>query len=429
MSKFKTRRTVLISVVGAAVAILALALFFHFIYPRLKESGVPRITTNPGFIKGFPWDLELLSRPPEFKWINRTDKVYSLIYQGLPYNGKPVEVFACYATPGSVSGDFSKDHNHNLPGIVFVHEGTGTAHPSIVKLWAARGYAAVSMDLDGQAPAYIKLNNSGPPAQSYMDFDWNYHAIAKIILAHSLILSFEEVDKNRTAIFGQSVGGHLTCMAAGIDNRFKAAASVHGTGFIHEKGFFKDWYESRLSPNEQRVWRDLLDPSNYIKNIRCPFLFIGNTNDEYYPLESLIRSYRLLTNRFYLYMDPSLRHHWKIGPFLRILAAFFDQEINEGPSLPKIQTPEIIKDKIISQSSDLQIDRPAFLYYTTDGGSFNQCTWQLLGARVEANRIIADLPSADTAACFFNYYPVDDAAVSSEVLILKDSFLPQSSNE
>jgi len=63
---------------------------------------------------------------------------------------------------------------------------------------------------------------------------WTYHAVADVLLAHSLVRSFPEVDAECTGVTGISWGGYLTCIVAGLDTRFKCAAPLYGCGFLHE---------------------------------------------------------------------------------------------------------------------------------------------------------------------------------------------------
>ena len=415
--KYRNHAKVLLSILLIAALIISAAIYFYC--QHLSSQHIVKISTSAQFPKGFPWDLELLSRPPEVKWIDKTGKIKSFYYEGLPYKGKTTDVFAYYATPGSIAGNPAKDKE--LPGIVIVHGGCQTASQSVVALWAQRGYAAISMDLDGHGPDFGRLVNGGPPAEAYMSYDWNYHAVAKIILAHSLLLSFDEVDNNKTAISGLSVGGHLTCITAGIDNRFSAAVSVYGTGFIYEKGFFKGWYQDRLTEEEQRQWRDLLDPSNYLEHITCPFLFAGNPNDKYYPLEIRIKSYELLKGPFYLYNDPDLPHS-NIGHSLYILESFLGQYLKVGPALPLLLQLEINGDKLHVRSSDLQKNHSAYVYFTTDAEPSDRRRWHIYPARTDQDGIVADLPPDNTTACFVNYLVDDHVILSSTVLILDNSF-------
>jgi len=48
---------------------------------------------------------------------------------------------------------------------------------------------------------------------------WQYHALADILLAHSLIRSLPDVDPDRVGLTGISWGGYLTCLTVGVDSR------------------------------------------------------------------------------------------------------------------------------------------------------------------------------------------------------------------
>src|SRR5687768_1176004 len=69
--------------------------------------------------KTSPWQLDQLSKAPAFEWVDSKSTVRSLMYVGEPYAGNPTRVFAYYATPGTLSGDTSQDHD--LPAVVLVH--------------------------------------------------------------------------------------------------------------------------------------------------------------------------------------------------------------------------------------------------------------------------------------------------------------------
>jgi cephalosporin-C deacetylase-like acetyl esterase len=87
--------------------------------------------------------------------------------------------------------------------------------------------------------------------------------VANVILAHSLIRSFDEVDAGRTAVTGTSWGGYLTCIVAGLDNRFKAAVPVYGCGFLNENSVWLRRFAKMTLVQKDR-WVRLWDPSMYI---------------------------------------------------------------------------------------------------------------------------------------------------------------------
>lgn len=404
-------------------ALCAVGIWFIWNYAHSAEAGHGTfLISNPHDAGECLWDLNRLSHAPKVKWIDREGPVKSLYYEGLPYNGQKTYVFAYYATPGSISGDYTKDHD--LPGIVFVHGAECRANDQIVRMWARQGYAAISMSLEGPGPDPDPFKNSPPPKQ-YMSFVWNYHAVARVILAHSLILSFPETDPERTYLNGVSLGGGLTCIVAALDNRFKAAASIFGCGFMYKDGFFKDWYDKKLSGKAQTIWKNSLDPSNYLGRIRIPFLFVAGTNDKFYPVDILSDSYRLLKKERYFFVWPELIHSEKTAS-LSILRGFFNHfSKGDPPRLPEIGTPVINGSTIAVKARNVNGRGRAYLAYTTDAGPYAKRNWQTTPARINPNIMIAELPSGKVTACAFVYLYLDgrnnkkDMMMASNLLLMK----------
>ena len=104
------------------------------------------------------WPLENLKTPPAMKWLDDSSPIRSLTYENEKFEGHTTDVFAFYATPGTISGDTSKDKD--LPAVVLIHGGGGTAFAQWAMLWAKRGYAAIAMDLGGQRPPAPKFDQT-----------------------------------------------------------------------------------------------------------------------------------------------------------------------------------------------------------------------------------------------------------------------------
>ena len=86
---------------------------------------------------------------------------------------------------------------------------------------------------------------------------WTFHAIASVIKAHSYLRALPEVDETRIGVTGISWGGYLTCIAAGVDPRFRCAAPVYGCGYLTEDS---TWVQSgafdKLSEEQRDFWTE-----------------------------------------------------------------------------------------------------------------------------------------------------------------------------
>ena len=207
---------------------------------------VPKININRFQLIDMLWDLESLSSPPAFAWIDSSSSVRSLVYESVPFKGAPTKVFAYYSNPDLLMEIKSKK---SFPGVVLIHGGGGKAFKEWVEKWASDGYAAIAMDLGGKDGSANLLPMAGPGQTHDYKFSmiekgdlrnvWSYHAVASVILAHSLLLSMPEIDTGKTCVTGVSWGGYLTCIVAGLDNRFKSAVPVYGCGYYNESDAFR----------------------------------------------------------------------------------------------------------------------------------------------------------------------------------------------
>jgi len=364
--------------------------------------------------KTIPWNLKELFNSPRFIWIDTESHIRSILYEGLSYQGNPMNTFAYYSTPGLVTGDRSKDKD--LPAVVLIHSWGSSATPQWVELWARRGYAAISMDLNGLGPDRKRLDNAGPPAQDYMSDVWNYHGLARIVLAHSLIRSFPEVDEDRTAITGVSVGGHLVCSVIGIDTRFKAAVPVYGCGFLHE---IDNWIESdtyrSLSEKQKSLWKEMYDPSNFIGYAHTHVLFIAGTNDNFYPLDKLVKTYKLFPGEKDFLIFPSMPHDFTFGVNLPEVAVFIEAHLRKGTPLASFSSIRTVGDEIHADcAAGLKLSR-AYLHYTTDSGSYVNRRWRSREARIQGKDIIVSRPKKPYNAWFLTVTDTRNCTVSSEI--------------
>lgn len=402
--------------------------YFWLVFAATISVSVPAANSAPIEIKRSdllpkttPWNLKVLSQPPEFEWAEGKE-IRSLYFKSEPYKGKPTRAFAYYATPGTLSGDRSKDKN--LPAIVLVHGGGGKAFSAWVKLWASRGYAAIAMDLGGRGPK-VRMLDGGPGQGDGTKFgaigepitdQWTYHAVANVIRAHSLIRSFPEVDSERTAVTGISWGGYLTCIVAGIDNRFKAAVPVYGCGFLHENSVWLKQF-AKMSADHRAKWIRLWDPSMYVGSAAMPMLFVNGGKDFAYPPDSHAKTYGLVRSPKNICFEPNLRHgHIFDRP--KAIEVYMEHHLKKGTALAKITSMKTEEGKVVaSVDSETKLTK-AELHYTLDPlqGKPQTRKWVIFPAILKGKTIIVDAPPAEATIWFLTLEDENLALVSSKLM-------------
>ncbi len=388
------------------------------------------ISRSPEVPKDLPWDLKKLSVAPSFEWSDTKEPLKALLYQGEMFKGKPTHVFAYYATPEM----FDPSQKGPWPGVVLVHGGGGTAFRAWVTLWAKRGYVAIAMDLAGSRPDVDdekkreRLPDGGPDQDHGSKFDtiktddltddWPYHAVANAILAHSLLLSFPEVIKDKTALTGISWGGYTTCLVASIDSRFKAAVPVYGCGFLQEDScWFKEF--ANIGPEMTKRWVSLYDPSSYLPACRVPIFFVAGTNDFAYPLDSYMKSYDEVTHApKNIREQVKMPHGHSAGWAPPEIGAFIDSYLLGKAKLPVVSMPVRKGESVSVHVTDAAV-KSAEVHFAQGTEPINKFEWHTEAVNVYSGGVPffgANVPT-DAKAVFFSVTTESGLMTSSPVLL------------
>ena len=359
-------------------------------------------------VRGVPWDLESLGKAPRTYPAPgiEAEGLESLFYEGLPYGGRATRVFAWYGAPAHAA-------DQKVPAMVLVHGGGGTAFEAWVQLWTGRGYAAIAMDTCGCIPVgtygnWSRHDFGGPGGWGGFDGidepiteQWTYHAVAGVLLAHSLVRSFPEVDAERIGITGISWGGYLTCIAAGVDARFRFAAPVYGCGFLGQDSAWLDQF-AKMGPEKAAKWLGLWDPSVYLGRAAMPMLWVTGSNDFAYPMDSLQRSYRLPSGARTLCVRLRMPHgHGGAGENPEEIHIFADSILETGTPLARITGQGREGRAVWATFSSGCLMVKAELNYTKDRGKWQERNWESLPAVLDAvsGKVRATLP--DGAAVYY----------------------------
>ena len=311
--------------------------------------------------------------------------------------------------------------------MVLVHGGGGTAFDAWVRLWNSRGYAAIAMDLCGCVPIgtygnWHRHDAGGPPGWGGFDQinwperdQWTYQAVGNVLLAHSLLRSFPEVDSGRIGVTGISWGGYLTCIVAGVDPRFQFAVPVYGCGFLGNDSAWLPTFE-KMDPERRARWLGWWDPSVWLKQARMPMLWVTGTNDFAYPMDSLQRSYRLAPGPRTLSVRIRMPHgHGGAGENPAEILGFAEEQLGRGPKLVKILGQGRAGNQVWAAYESKTPLRKAELNYTCQGGKWQDRLWKTAAAEIDAGsrKVTARLPE-NVKVYYLNLVNARDLVVSTE---------------
>ncbi len=325
--------------------------------PPLKEKVAPK--THLETWAGFDPQAETLEIEILKEWEEDGVILKILRYHIGVFKGKKAMMAAIYGYPKG---------GENLPGLVQIHGGGQYADHKAPLTNAKRGYATLSISWAGRisAPNYrvtpneVKLfweGNTDDPKYK-LTTDWGaldaYHAPSKhgkdafpsIPVAEWTLDPVEsprnnswflatlgarrgltflerqpEVDGSRLGVYGHSMGGKLTVLTAGSDDRVKAAAPSCGG------------ISDRYSKNPLHL-ATVSDPPS-LKNITCPIIFLSPSNDFHGRINDLETSIKEIKAKDWRVTCSPHGNHQDVSPYEVATQLWFDQHLKGTFEVPK----------------------------------------------------------------------------------------------
>ncbi|MEO5953605.1 MAG: prolyl oligopeptidase family serine peptidase [Chloroflexia bacterium] len=368
-----------------------------------------------------PWKISELRKAPQ-SWEATTTEpgVKAVWIAGPEYKGKATRAFAYYGVPAG----------GNAPGMVLLHGGGGTAFAEWVRMWNARGFAAIAVDTVGTRPATAEAAKLWNPERSRHEFSgpagwgdfvnvdapvgdqWTYHAVAVSIAAHSFLRAQAGVDRGRIGLTGISWGGYLTDIVASLDSRFRFGIPVYGCGYLGEDsawlGDFKKLGEERAAK-----WLKLWDPSVYLAQGKRPMFWVNGTNDFAYVMASWQKSYRLPHGERLLSLQVRMKHSHPDGAKPEEVFAYAKSRLMGGEKLIAVKRQGVGDGKVWAGVTR----RPAKaeICFTRDVGKWQERKWETSAAEIEGDgkRVSATVP-AGSKVYYLNFYDAAGLVTSSE---------------
>jgi hypothetical protein len=182
--------------------------------------------------------------------------------------------------------DYVATGDQRPPLLVRSHGGPTSAASSALDLrtqyWTSRGIAVLDVNYGGST-------GFGRAYRQRLNGRWGVVDVDDCVNGALFLLGRGEVDANRLAISGGSVGGYTTLCALTFRDVFKAGASYYGVSDLEalatDTHKFESHYEHRLvGPYPQ--CRDLYrqrSPLHFADRLSCPVIFFQGLDDKVVP--------------------------------------------------------------------------------------------------------------------------------------------------
>ena len=256
-----------------------------------------------------------------------------------------------------------------LPAVLHMHGGGQRAFLNVVKRYAKRGYATLSVNWGGRimenatedAPntnwgavdptqnnvaGYSNLlpqANTIDPFPSARNNNWFLLTVG-CRRGITFLEQQSEVNPRQIGVFGHSMGGRLTGLVTGTDTRVKAASpSVGGSGFLQTNLWGLPGSARRVRGNVN-LFQQTIAGEVYLRQVRCPILFLSATNDFNAPMEFVEKGMRLVPhqNKRTTYA-PHLNH--RFTPEAEIARPlWFDSHLQNRFAFPSSPAAQLILD-------------------------------------------------------------------------------------
>jgi dienelactone hydrolase len=331
---------------------------------------------------------------------------------------KDVDIFAFFSYP---KGGKSR------PAFIWNQGGLGQASPSVTEAGARRGYATLCIDFPqpgyrstGNYPINTGLELPDDPRQAPI-----YHGAVALLKAVSYLESRPEVDKDRIGMAGSSWGGFFTTFMAGIDPRLKVAACVYGTGNLQ---LGNAWWDGRSrngreppTSRERDRWMKTLDPAWRLATRTTPIAWFTGTNDEFYLMPCVMRTYEMAAGPKHLMLVPNWHH--ALPPALNEdqIYAWLDEYLQQNPAVPKV-SPITVKNESgrLMARWDFEGNGAAADLIASYGeaGNWRARYWHTLDARIDGTSCSAELAAA-TLPCYVSGSATDKNGIRSSTPLLR----------
>ncbi|MCM8817173.1 MAG: hypothetical protein NC913_06665 [Candidatus Omnitrophica bacterium] len=223
----------------------------------------------------------IINEPLDAKIISEKKKenivIQEVEFTSEQYQGKLVRIYGIVAFPEGAK---------NLPAIFWSQGGMAPANTGMPELFAKRGYVCMCVTLPHSTwNPWIAFNTKNPE-----DANMTHFAIAQM-RAITYLSSIQEVDPEKIGVGGSSYGGFFSTLIAGADPRIKCGMSFFAGGNM-ALGTNLPQFTKLQTTQDVEVWNRTIDPALRLKYKKVPFLWGVASNDNWFYLPSVVKTYQ-----------------------------------------------------------------------------------------------------------------------------------------
>jgi dienelactone hydrolase len=273
------------------------------------------------------------------------------MFDGGLFNGKPTRIYCQYSRP---------ERPGRYPAVLEIHgAGLKRLTSEATQFYARNGFAALSFDWAGpgkdrEGPTSVTWSPGGQAYPGERPDRWLLHGLEVDKVACGVrfarrclmfLRSRPEVDSEKLFVSGMSAGAHLSLLLLGQEPGLRGAAIKYGCGFIRDTkncwggtkaGFFIPI--SLTSPADQDAWLAVYDPKHDLPRYRTSILMLTGTDDAFFRLPAVLRTYREIKSPKTLCVLPN-DNHSQVGNTVLPLR-YFQTVLGQAPAWPELTAPE-----------------------------------------------------------------------------------------
>lgn len=368
--------------------------------------------------------------PPEVKILSTLEEggviLDEITFAGAPFNGRPTRIYGYYARPAG-AGKF--------PSILEIHgNGMGVLPSKKAIYYARNGFACFSMDWAGPAaersnprkPPYSEFVSPGSRAKKLQDGRYAIHGVEIDAITNGVrfaLRSLEflrnrnEVDPTQIFVTGTSAGAHLTLLLLGLEARIKGAVVKYGCGFVRDLPEYYGGYFKTISfapEADQAAWLEALDPKHRLSSVRTNVLMLSGTDDAYFWMPVVLKTYRELPSPKHLIMYPNDNHSQVDNEIVPM--QFFKSVLGFAPPFPVPQSPQITNEngRLVLRTqvtSEATIDKVSFVLKRMPQSQFqwkDAPPWNVIPAALKEGVWMATISNVEPGEQIVVYAQVED---------------------